>query len=329
LKNIGIIRAVYTNYVNRSLCRFMPTPVVVQPKRSAPNALSQPTLTNRSVSHAVNHFDYFMYTPLQESLAYIRNIHPLTVEAGVILGTGLGGLAREIQIEHLIPYGDIPHFPISTVEGHHGRLIIGWIGEVSVVVMQGRFHLYEGYTAKEIAHSVRLMKLMGIGKLYLSNVSGSVNPAIKRGSLIAIEDHLNLQGTNPLIGPNDDTLGPRFPDMSEPYDKGLIAKAQRIAEKMGIVLRTGVYAAVVGPNLETRAEYRMLRTIGADLVGMSTVPEVTAARHMGIPVFAISLVTDEGDPDNLVPVDIQEILAIAHEHEPKLSGLLRALIAMR
>ncbi len=268
-----------------------------------------------------------MYLQLQESLDYIRSVCSEPAVAGIILGTGLGSLINDIQVKQTIRYADIPHFPLSTVEGHKGLLSFGLVDDVPVVVMQGRFHLYEGYSAREIAHSVRVMKFLGVQSLYISNVSGAVNPDIKKGDLVAIEDHINLQGANPLAGKNDIELGPRFPDMSEPYSQFLLRKAQMIAEANAIPLKTGVYAGVLGPNLETRAEYRMLRTIGADLVGMSTVPEVIAARHLGLPVFAVSLVTDECDPDNLVPIDIEDILAIARENEPKLSRLMRKLIA--
>jgi len=245
---------------------------------------------------------------------------------GVILGTGLGALVRDVAVDAALPYDEIPHFPVSTVESHHGRLVCGRLGETPLLVMQGRFHYYEGWSMQQIALPVRAMKLLGVGTLLVSNACGCVNPQFRRGDLMLMEDHLNLLGDNPLIGPNLDELGPRFPDMSAPYDRGLMALAEQLALELKIPLQKGVYAAVAGPNLETRAEYRFLRTIGADVVGMSTVPECIAARHAGMRVCGFSIVTDEGFPEALKPVALAEILAAAAEVEPKLTRLVEALV---
>jgi len=249
-----------------------------------------------------------------------------TPEVGIILGTGLGGLVEEINIEKVLPYNFIPNFPISTVEGHFGRLIFGTLGDKKVVAMQGRFHAYEGYSMKEITFPVRIMKLLGIKTLFISNAAGGMNLEYKRGHLMIIDDHINLQAGNPLTGPNNPELGPRFPDMSAPYDKGLIKAAQTYAQSKDYPVHTGVYVVVNGPNLETRAEYRFLRLIGADVVGMSTVPEVIVANHMGLRTFAISVITDECDPDHLEPLSIEDVLAAAAEAEPKMTDILKHLI---
>jgi purine-nucleoside phosphorylase len=246
---------------------------------------------------------------------------------GVILGTGLGRLADEIAAHEEIPYDAIPHFPVSTVESHHGRLLVGMVDEVPVLALQGRFHLYEGYDGRQVTFPVRVLHALGVETLLLSNAAGGLHPDLRRGDLLLVADHLNLQGTNPLIGPNEDDWGPRFPDMSAPYDADLRRLAREVAEEEGIALREGVYAAVVGPHLETRAEYRFLRMIGADAVGMSTVPEVIVARHMGMRCLAVSVITDECDPDALQPVTIEDVLAAAAEAEPKLTRLLTGLIA--
>jgi len=248
-------------------------------------------------------------------------------DAGIILGTGLGGLVNEISIEKQLMYANIPDFPISTLEFHSGKLIFGTLAGVKVVAMQGRLHYYEGYTMKQITFPVRVMKMLGIKTLFVSNASGSLNPDFKKGELMAIADHINLQGDNPLLGRNEDELGPRFPDMSEPYNRILIEKALKIANANNIICHKGVYVAVTGPNLETKAEYRYLRTIGGDAVGMSTVPEVIVATHMGLPVFAISVLTDEGFPEVLQPVSVEEILEVAREAEPKMTKILKELIA--
>ncbi|MBE9586079.1 purine-nucleoside phosphorylase [Mucilaginibacter sp. JRF] len=269
-----------------------------------------------------------MLENIHRTTAYIKSrIGDFVPEAGIILGTGLGGLVNEIEVEKQLMYANIPDFPISTVEFHSGKLIFGKLGGVNVVAMQGRLHYYEGYTMEQITFPVRVMKMLGIKTLYVSNASGSLNPGFKKGDLMVIEDHINLQPQNPLIGRNEFELGPRFPDMSQPYRIDLIEKALNIASANNIICHKGVYVAVTGPNLETRAEYRYLRFIGGDAVGMSTVPEVIVARHMGLPVFAISVLTDEGFPEVLQPVSLDEIIAVAQEAEPKLTLILKELIA--
>jgi len=269
-----------------------------------------------------------MLENIQHTTAYIKSrIGDFEPDAGIILGTGLGGLVNEISIEKQLMYANIPDFPISTLEFHSGKLIFGTLAGVKVVAMQGRLHYYEGYTMKQITFPVRVMKMLGIKTLFVSNASGSLNPDFKKGELMAIADHINLQGDNPLLGRNEDELGPRFPDMSEPYNRILIEKALKIANANNIICHKGVYVAVTGPNLETKAEYRYLRTIGGDAVGMSTVPEVIVATHMGLPVFAISVLTDEGFPEVLQPVSVEEILEVAREAEPKMTKILKELIA--
>ena len=245
---------------------------------------------------------------------------------GIILGTGLGRLAEAIERVATIEYTDIPGFPLSTVESHSGRLILGWLGGKAVVAMQGRFHYYEGYSMKQITFPVRVMCELGARTLMVSNACGGLNPHYRRGDLMLIEDHINLLGDNPLIGPNDDTLGPRFPDMSEPYSHELMALAEDVALDAKIKVHKGTYVAVAGPNLETRAEYRFLRAIGADVVGMSTVPEVIVARHMGMRVLGISIITDECFPDNLAPVDVAEIIAAANSAEPQMTRIMTDVI---
>src|SRR3569833_1539016 len=269
-----------------------------------------------------------MLESIQLTTSYIKNrIGNFEPEVGIILGTGLGGLVSEIEVEKQLMYSNIPDFPISTLEFHSGKLIFGTLAGKKVVAMQGRLHYYEGYTMQQITFPVRVMKMLGIKTLFVSNASGSLNANIKKGDLMVIADHINLQHLNPLIGRNEEDLGPRFPDMSEPYQRALIKKALGIAQEYNITCHKGVYVAVTGPNLETRAEYRYLRIIGGDAVGMSTVPEVIVANHMGLPVFAISVLTDEGFPDELKPVSLDEILAVAHEAEPKMTLILKKLIA--
>jgi purine-nucleoside phosphorylase len=248
------------------------------------------------------------------------------IAAGIILGTGLGGLVRELQVEGTLDYEEIPHFPVSTVESHHGRLIVGTLRGHRVLVMQGRFHYYEGYTLQQVTFPVRVMHRVGIDTLLASNACGCVNPQFRAGELMIMEDHINLLGDNPLIGPNLDELGTRFPDMSAPYDRGLIALAERLALELKLPVQKGVYVAVAGPNLETRAEYRFLRTVGADVVGMSTVPECIVARHMGMRVFGMSVITDECFPEALKAVALEEILATAGRAEPGMTRLLAALV---
>jgi purine-nucleoside phosphorylase len=245
---------------------------------------------------------------------------------GIILGTGLGALAQDIQSDARIPYPELPHFPQSTVLGHAGELVCGRLGGRTVVTMSGRFHSYEGYSLRQITFPVRVMKALGCRTLIVSNACGGLNPQHAKGDLLVIEDHINLMGDNPLIGPNDDRLGDRFPDMSAPYDKELIALARRAALEEKVVCHQGVYVAVTGPNLETRAEYRFLRGIGADVVGMSTVPEVIVAVHCKLRVLGFSVITDMCLPDALLPVSHEEIVAVANAAEEKLSRVVRRLI---
>ncbi|MEE9186699.1 MAG: purine-nucleoside phosphorylase [Bacteroidota bacterium] len=263
---------------------------------------------------------------IQEAVGGIRTKTAMKPRIGIILGTGLGGLAREIKKETVIPYDSIPHFPVSTVESHHGKLIFGTLAGKKVVAMQGRFHYYEGYTMHEITLPVRVMSRkagLGVDTLLISNAAGGLNPQFARGDLMIISDHINLLGDNPLIGPNDDTLGPRFPDMSEPYNRKLIDLADAVALDAKIRVQRGVYVAVPGPNLETRAEYRFLRGIGADVVGMSTVPENIVAIHMGIKVLGFSIITDECFPDSLEPTTVEQIIKVANKAEPKLTKIMK------
>ena len=245
---------------------------------------------------------------------------------GLILGTGLGALAKEIEAEATIAYSDIPFFPKSTVLGHKGQLVCGRLAGQTVMAMEGRFHLYEGYTAAEVTFPIRVMKEMGCHFLVVSNAAGGLNPMHRKGDLVVIEDHINLMGVNPLVGPNDERLGTRFPDLIEPYDKGLQQIALQTALEANIVAHRGVYVGVTGPNLETRAEYRFLRRIGADVVGMSTVPEVLVAVHAGLKVLGFSIVTDLCLPDALVPVSHEEIIAVAQEAEIKLRTIVKRVI---
>jgi purine-nucleoside phosphorylase len=266
---------------------------------------------------------------VQESVSYIRKHTKMRPEIGIILGTGLGGLVREIRKEIVLDYDEIPHFPISTVESHHGKLIFGTLAGRKVVAMQGRFHFYEGYTLQNVTYPVRVMSNkigLGVKTLLISNAAGGMNPEFRRGDLMIIDDHINMQGDNPLIGENIDELGPRFPDMSEPYSKELISLANKVARDLKIKVQHGVFVAVQGPNLETRAEYRMLRNIGADAVGMSTVPENIIANHMGMRSFGISIITDECFPDTLEPVSVEQIIKTANRAEPKLTKLMKELV---
>jgi purine-nucleoside phosphorylase len=247
-------------------------------------------------------------------------------DVAIILGTGLGALGRAIDTKAVIDYGDIPGFPLSTVESHAGRLLCGTLGGKTVIAMQGRFHLYEGYTAQQVAFPVRVMRELGAHTLIVSNACGTLHPLWSAGEIMLIADHINLLGTNPLIGANDEALGPRFPDMSAPYDAELRTIARGVALEQKIVLREGVYVAITGPALETRAEYRMLRTIGADAVGMSTVPEVIAAVHGGMRVLGLSIMTDKCLPDALAPVTLAEIVEMAGRAEPSLTALVRGVL---
>ncbi|WP_164123219.1 purine-nucleoside phosphorylase [Sphingobacterium sp. xlx-130] len=271
-----------------------------------------------------------MYHLVEDTIAAIRRkIGDFVPEFGIILGTGLGKLVDEIEIVHQIMYANIPNFPISTVEFHSGKLIFGTLNGRNVVAMQGRLHFYEGYNMQEVTFPVRVMKVLGIQKLFVSNASGSLNPEIRKGDVGIIEDHINLLPDNPLRGANDHSFGPRFPDMSAPYDRLMTAQGLAIADRLNIKAHRAVYVSTPGPNLETRAEYRYMRTIGGDIVGMSTVPEVIVANHMGLPVFAISVITDEGFHADLKPVSLQEIVRVAAEAEPKMTAILKELIAMQ
>jgi purine-nucleoside phosphorylase len=261
-----------------------------------------------------------------ETLAVIREMTSKDYEVGIVLGTGLGGLVKEIEIDFEIEYSDLPYFMQATVESHKGKLIFGKLNNKNIVAMQGRFHFYEGYTMQEITYPIRVMKQLGVKTLLLSNACGGMNPLYKRGDLMIIHDHINLLGNNPLIGKNEEEFGPRFPDMSEPYNYELIELAESIALEEKIKVQKGVYVAISGPSLETKAEYRFLRTIGADVVGMSTIPESIVANQMSMKVFGISIVTDECFPDSLQPVVLEEILETAKNAEPKMTTIMKELI---
>jgi purine-nucleoside phosphorylase len=267
-----------------------------------------------------------LFDRVERAAQAVRDHTSLVPEVGIILGTGLGGVAQEIEVDSSISYQEIPGFPLSTVESHAGRLILGRLGKRRVVAMQGRFHRYEGYSLPEVTFPVRVLHALGATTLVVSNACGGMNPLWAPGELVLISDHINLLGDNPLIGTNDERLGPRFPDMSAPYDPELRALARTAALELGIVLREGIYVAVPGPNLETRAEYRMLRTIGADVVGMSTVPEVIVAQHAGMRTLGFSIITDQCLPDALEPADIGRIIATAAQAEPSLTRLIRAVV---
>jgi len=273
---------------------------------------------------------------IDEAAAFVRqraNVPELrrgeaapVADVGIILGTGLGDFARSLETSAVVPYADIPHFPRSTVESHAGELHIGRLAARPVAVMKGRVHYYEGYTMQQVAFPVRVLKALGCGTLVITNACGGMNPAMPAGTIVVTTDHINLMGDNPLIGPNDDTLGPRFPDMSEPYSRKLIALAQTVAREQGVPLAPGVFVAVPGPNLETAAEYRFLRAIGADVVGMSLVPENIVAVHGSMRVLAFNVVTDASDPDHLRPVDIAEVLAVAGRTAPALTRLVTEIV---
>ena len=263
---------------------------------------------------------------INQATDFIEKTIDKPINIGIILGTGLGGLVEEIEIDATISYKDIPHFPVSTVESHEGKLIFGTLGGKNVMAMQGRFHYYEGYSMKQITLPVRVMKKLGVNTLLISNACGGMNPMFRRGDLMIIADHINLLGDNPLIGPNLDEFGPRFPDMSEPYSLELIELAEKIALENKVKLQKGVFVAVSGPNLETKAEYRFLRLIGADAVGMSTVPEDIVGVHCGMRVFGLSVITDECFPDSLEPVNVAEIIETAKKAEPKLTLIMKKLV---
>jgi len=263
---------------------------------------------------------------LNETTSFIKSIYSETPEVGIILGSGLGNLVQEMNIEQEIPYEKIPHFPVSTVIGHSGKLLFGTLNSKKVMVMAGRFHFYEGYSAQQVVYPVRVMKMLGVKTLLLSNAAGSVNPAYKVGDLMIIKDHISFFTVNPLLGKNEEELGTRFPDMSEPYSKVLITKAHAVGQRLGYQLHEGVYTGVTGPTFETRAEYMLIKSVGGDVVGMSTVQEAIAAIHAGIKVFAVSVVTDIGirEDDNIITHE--EVLAAAKEAEPKLTSLFKELV---
>ncbi len=268
-----------------------------------------------------------MLKKIKETSTFIQAAIGVKPDTGIILGTGLGGLVNEIEIVQTLKYKDIPNFPVSTVEGHHGQLIFGRLGGKNIMAMQGRFHFYEGYDLQAVTFPVRVMKEMGINNLVVSNASGGLNPAFKIGDLMMIVDHINMFGTNPLIGPNVNELGVRFPDMSQPYDSELCALARTIAINNQIDLKEGVYIGVSGPTFETPAEYRMFRILGGDAIGMSTVPEVIVARHMGMRVFGISIITDSGVPGEIVEISHEEVQHVARQAEPKMSKIIRELVS--
>ncbi len=265
-------------------------------------------------------------THMHEAVAFISKKTGILPSTGIILGTGLHGLVEEVAVSEVIDYKDIPHFPVSTVEFHRGKLIFGHIGTVPVVVMQGRFHYYEGYSMQQVTFPVRVMKLLGIRRLFVSNASGGLNPAFRTSDLMLVTDHINLLPEHPLRGKNLDELGDRFPDMSDAYDPALLSLARQIAAKDGIDIKEGVYVAVSGPTLETPAEYKFLRILGADAVGMSTVPEVIVARHMHLPVFALSIITDMGVPGMIKKVSLRDIVDAAHKAELPMRKLIRRMV---
>jgi purine-nucleoside phosphorylase len=267
-----------------------------------------------------------LFDRVERAADVVRKRSQVRPDVGIILGTGLGGLADEIEGAVSIPYQEIPGFPLSTVESHAGRLLVGRIGSRAVVAMQGRFHRYEGYDLADVTFPVRVLRALGVTTLIVSNACGGMNPLWAPGDLVLLSDHINLLGDNPLVGLNDERLGPRFPDMSDPYDSELRALARAAALELGLILREGVYVAVPGPSLETRAEYRMLRTLGADVVGMSTVPEIIVAAHSGMRALGIAIITDQCLPDALEPADIGRIIATATKAEPSLTRLIGSVV---
>lgn len=268
-----------------------------------------------------------LFDQIQEARDAIARASSLQPKIGIVLGTGLGSLSDKIEVETRIPYCDIPHFPVSTVDTHAGELLVGRIGDKAVLALSGRFHVYEGYSMKEVTFPVRVARALGVETLIVSNACGGMNPQFKTGDLMIITDHINLMGDNPLIGPNDDRLGPRFPDMSEPYTRDLIALADTVALESGVRLQRGVYLAVPGPCLETAAEYRFMRGLGGDVVGMSTVPEVIVAVHCGLKVLGFSAITDECLPDALEVADIERIIAAANRVEPVLTRIVMEVVS--
>jgi purine-nucleoside phosphorylase len=267
-----------------------------------------------------------MWEQVQETVSYINKINNFNPEYGVILGSGLGSFTEDIKIEFTLPYNEIPNFPVSTVQGHKGALVFGTIGDKKVVAMQGRFHFYEGYSMKEVTFPVRVMKYLGITKLIVSNASGGVNPNYKIGEIVIIKDHINFTPEHPLRGLNDERFGPRFVNMSEPYSRKMIAKAKSLATELKIEVKDGIYLGLQGPSFETLAEYKMVKILGADCVGMSTVPEVIVARHMDLETFGISVITDIGDEDNIDTISHDEVLEAAQKAEPNVRSLIKELI---
>jgi purine-nucleoside phosphorylase len=265
---------------------------------------------------------------LAETTGFIKSKYANAPTAGIILGSGLGNLVSEIAVEQEIPYREIPHFPISTVQGHGGKLIFGELNGKKVVVMQGRFHFYEGYTPKQIAYPVRVMKMLGVHTLLVSNAAGGTNTSFKVGDLMIIRDHISLFVPNPLVGPNDEEIGTRFPDMSEPYDKGLIAKAKEVGVKYGFDLKEGVYTGLTGPSFETRAEYKLIKILGGDAVGMSTIQEIITAVHAGLKVFGVSVITNMGIREEDNTMTHEEVLTLAKEAEPKLGLLFKEMVGL-
>ncbi len=267
-----------------------------------------------------------MWEKVQESVNYIVEKTNFSPEYGVILGSGLGGFTDDMLVEHTLPYNQIPNFPVSTVEGHKGALVFGTIGDQKVVAMQGRFHYYEGYSMQEVTFPVRVMKALGINKLVVSNASGGVNHDYKVGSIVVIKDHINFMPEHPLRGKNDERFGPRFVNMSEPYSRKMLAKANQIASELNIKIHEGVYLGLQGPTFETLAEYKMVKILGADCVGMSTVPEVIVASHMGLQCFGISVITDMGNEESIDTISHQEVLEAAQKAEPDVRAIIRNLI---
>lgn len=267
-----------------------------------------------------------MWEQVQETVNFIKEKTNFTPEYGVILGSGLGSFTDDIQVEFTLPYGEIPNFPVSTVQGHKGALVFGTIGNKKVVAMQGRFHFYEGYSMKEVTFPVRVMKYLGVQKLVVSNASGGVNSNYEVGSVVILKDHINMMPEHPLRGKNDERFGPRFLNMSEPYSKKMIAKAKELANKINIKVQDGIYLGLQGPTFETLAEYKMVKILGADCVGMSTVPEVIVARHMDMECFGVSVITDMGDEDNIETVSHDEVLEAAQKAEPQVRSLIKELI---
>ena len=267
-----------------------------------------------------------MWEQVQQTVEYIKNKTGFTPEYGVILGSGLGSFTDDIKIEHTLPYNEIPNFPVSTVEGHKGALVFGTIGDKKVVAMQGRFHYYEGYDMKQVTFPVRVMKYIGVTKLIVSNASGGVNPNYKVGSIVLIKDHINMLPEHPLRGKNDERFGPRFVNMSEPYSQKMITKAKELAKELNIEVQDGVYLGLQGPTFETLAEYRMVKALGGDCVGMSTVPEVIVARHMDLETFGLSVITDMGNEEAIETITHEEVLEAAREAEPHVRQLIKQLI---